>query len=369
CDNICDIKLRHYPVRYPIPKLTTRLPFKRNPLDITVGGDELNRWLYRQFPTSHISVNKYMKQVFTAKLCTAYYYPKCLDRDRYYHMLQHMIYYYIMDDKTDEPSGPLNNNNMDECRRVWSQVAKLFADISSGGGGGEGDRMESYVREIQPTFTDIYRSFNGQQWSRFVDTWLDYVNGNIEQNEAKNQRFASLDQLLKNRRKTAGVIPTTLTLEYAYKFELPEPDWLDPRMQTLIQLATDQIILVNDLFSFEKEIMANIGQQSLTTGTGSSFIHNDYNNDSHILPQMANTVAITAVKHKCSILESQTNIIRRIEQLESEILKLVIDWETGGRQSLPLSPGARQFINGLLYMVGGNCRYSLGCDRYNNFMN
>ncbi|XP_054158198.1 uncharacterized protein LOC128956505 [Oppia nitens] len=289
-------------------------------------------------------------------------------------MLQHMIYYFIMDDKTDEPSGPLNSDNIDECRRVWSQVAKLFADITNGGdsvgggvGGGGGNCMEPYVEVIEPTFTDIYRSLNGQQWSRFVNSWLDYVNGNVEQNEVKNQRFASVDQLLMNRRKTAGVIPTTLTLDYANKFELPEPDYLDPRMQTLIQLATDNIVLVNDLFSFEKEIMANIGQQTLTTGTGSSISDDDIHTE--ILPQMANTVAITAVKLNCSVLESQTNIIGRIEQLESDIIKLVIDWETGGRQSLPLSTGARQFINGILYMVSGNCRFSLGCDRYNSFMN
>ncbi|XP_054158218.1 uncharacterized protein LOC128956525 [Oppia nitens] len=293
-------------------------------------------------------------------------------------MLQFMVYFVIMDDKNDEPAGPLGIENWDECCRVWSQVPKLVASIGGNGSdGSNGDQIsnssssigsqvpavEPYVSQIEPTFTDIYRSFTSQQWRRFVDNWLDYGSGNVEQNAYNGRWFSSVDQLLKNRRKTAGVIPTTITLDYAYKFELPERDWLDPRMQTLIQLATDQIILVNDLFSFEKELMANIGQLPVTTTTGTG----SDDADRQVLPQMANTVAITAVQRNCPIVEAQTVIIDTIEQLESEIIKLVIDWETGGRQSLPLSTGARQFINGLLYMAGGNYMFSIGCDRYNKF--
>ncbi|XP_054159531.1 pristinol synthase-like [Oppia nitens] len=373
--NICDIKLRHYPRKYPIPKFKTRFPFKRNPIDLTVAdSDKLHQWLYKQFPTSYISEENYRKLAITSVLTVAYLYPLCHLKDRYYHILQHMIYFFIMDDNTEEPWGRLNSmDNMAECRRVWAQVKTLVANISghqisssSPVVDDDDGRMEPYVRIIRPTFTNIFQSLNGQQWLRFADSWLDYCTANVEENQTKGQqRFVSVNQVLILRRKTIGLIPTVLSLEYAYNIEIHESEWLDPRMQLLLQLLNDHIIYINDLFSFEKELKSNIIVKSNTMGTGS---HQSLDDDRQVLPQMANTVAQTAVELNCSIPDAQTVICKRIEQLEIEMIKLVVDWEQSSvNDGQSLSPGVRQFISGQLYMPGGNYRSSLGVDRYNKF--
>ncbi|XP_054158193.1 uncharacterized protein LOC128956501 [Oppia nitens] len=268
---------------------------------------------------------------------------------------------------------------MDDCRRVFAQMPCLLADISADTDHCQQQQdnttttpviegLEPYVRQIRPTFADIYSRFSGQQWQRFVDAWIDYADGNVASNAviAENGRFGSLDEFWRIRRQTIGTLITTMIIMYTdadddddndnNNLELPERDWLDPRMQQLLELTKDHMICSNDLFSFEKELLAISADMTTTIIDGTD-------RDRHALAQMSNIVAMTAIDRQCSISEAQLIIVELFDKLDGKIIELVRDWEqcNGGQ---PLSPGARQFIRGLLYFLGGMYRTNTNSDRY-----
>ncbi|XP_054156512.1 uncharacterized protein LOC128954919 [Oppia nitens] len=423
--NRCDKQLRQYPLKYPLPKFTTRLPFKRNPLDLTIDSETLADWSYRQFPTSQISAKNYRNVVMVSKILMAFYYPTITSEDSYYHLLQDLIFIFIMDDNTEESWGQHNGQQMDKCREVWTQHISMFA-VANGHQSNPNtlpvDQMEPFIRAIIPTFEAYSRQMSAEQWKRFVGARLEFAAANIEETELLRKnggRFTSLEEKLRIHRRTIGLKPTLLSITYGLDIDLPERDWSDPCMKQLVSLVVDYCIYVNDIFSFEKELITsiktilkttttttttnvNVGDTNITYGIGTGItIQSLTNNDNHTeweaLKQLSNIVAMIAIERKCSIPMAQMIVGKHIEQLDKQIIQLVYDWTAGphdynnnnnngdctvdderdgscgsgddgcggdGQRLSSLSPGGIEFVRALLYMPGAIFRSSGACDRY-----
>ncbi|XP_054156500.1 uncharacterized protein LOC128954910 [Oppia nitens] len=426
--NICDKKLRQYPLKYPLPKFITQLPFKRNPLDLTIDAETLAEWSYRQFPTSQISAKNYHNVVMVATILMAFYYPTLTSEESYYHLLQDLIFIFIMDDNTEESWGQHNGQHMDKCREVWTQQISMFA-VANGDQSNPNtlpvDQMEPFIRAIIPTFEAYSRQMSAEQWKRFVGARLEFAAANIEETELLRKnggRFTSLEEKLKIRRRTVGLKPTLLSVTYGLDIDLPEREWSDPRMKQLVSLVVDYCIYANDIFSFEKELITGIKTilkttTSITTttttngnsghtngingdtngtdiGTGhtiQSLTNNDKHTELEALKQLSNIVAMIAIERKCSIPMAQMIVGKHIEHLDKQIIQLVYDWSAGrhaydggtdnddddgdgsdgddgcggdGQRLSALSLGGIEFVRALLYMPGGIFRSSGVCDRY-----
>ncbi|XP_054158744.1 uncharacterized protein LOC128957049 [Oppia nitens] len=378
--NNCDKKLRYYPCKYPVPKFTTAFLFSRCPIDIT-HEHLLRQWADKQFRGSQISAKIYGK-LESVSLMPAFILPYCPRVDKYYTMVQMFMYFFILDDHNEEDWGQAID--LVSCRRVWGQVMALLRSIGTGRSAGYYDQFRSYVRSGYEIFYEIYRSYNSDQWLRFVQVWDDYCAGNVEERQLFDDRHGSpvtLNEILEIRKKAAGVRTCFVVLEYLHDYVLPETDWLDPRLQQLMDLTVLHILYVNDLFSFNKELVS-VGKllaKLSTDGTnGLDLVDINDIDESTILRHMySNTVAVTAVNEGCSIQEAMQTIIDKVIECELDIIRIAKQWisPVSGHQqqqesrSCPVDPvpccwQTKSFILSLIAQCSGNYKSNTVTDRY-----
>ncbi|MCJ1263853.1 hypothetical protein MMC22_003723 [Lobaria immixta] len=89
---------------------------------------------------------------------------------------------------------------------------------------------------------------------RFVRAMRDYCNGALDQVQTQVQRVV-LDpkNFLETRRQSVGVTPLFAMIEYFYDLDLPNEVFEHPSMIEMEKVATDFVLIHNDMLSYSKE--------------------------------------------------------------------------------------------------------------------
>ncbi|CAG2170522.1 unnamed protein product [Oppiella nova] len=338
--NYCDKRLRQYPHRYPVPKFHTRYPIKRNAIDIT-HEHRHKEWVYSLYPSSQLRADRFLK-VGKATSIVAFFYSLPTRVDRYAELIKMMVSFFILDDHTECGYGDVGRD-VDQCRLMWTQFMTMFDNFKTPGSVPMSE-WRPYLLGMYPVFKGISDTYTEQQRERYVHVFKEYAEGNIEETVALRDGvvFTSIEQLLEIRLKTIGARLILQTMEYAYEFCLTDSEWADPRLQELLDLSTEITVLVNDIFSFEKEAL----------------------NESYDLRRMFNAVALTAILDGCSVMEAMDAIIGRIATKEERLYCVSRDILTDGQG---YSPAMEMMVRCVFYYTGGNLKYTTTLDRYHMF--
>ena len=128
-------------------------------------------------------------------------------------------------------------------------------------------------------------------------------------------------------------------IEYADNILVAEDELCDPKMERLHTLMSDIFVYVNDLFSFEKEIIQHSGR----------------------LDKTFNLVALISRLEECDIGLAMQRLADMIRETERQIKKL----EKELVDDRNCSDVRKTLIGRMNYFVGGNHKVSTVLDRYN----
>ena len=143
--------------------------FEHNP------NQELIDWSFR---SSGLSKEAFKKVKGTGPIA-AYMYPFCYDIKRYQTLLLMVFSLYIIDEHT-EPNYIGIDKNYDQVRRTWRQAGQMFEKL-------QGEKHVSmcewdpFIMAMYAMLEDIYVTYNEEQKKRFINAWLDHIQGNLEE--------------------------------------------------------------------------------------------------------------------------------------------------------------------------------------------
>ena len=129
-------------------------------------------------------------------------------------------------------------------------------------------------------------------------------------------------------------------IEYADKLFVPDEDWNRKEFQSLLDSCGDFNALINDVYSYEKEIAQN------------------KNND-----RIINMVYLICSTEKCGVKKSKEIMKQRIELKEKEIMSTIDRLKLDKN----LSIDTLIFLDRLNYFMGGNIPVAKSIERYYDF--
>jgi hypothetical protein len=127
-------------------------------------------------------------------------------------------------------------------------------------------------------------------------------------------------------------------VEFALGFELTQKEWESSILQNLIELAGKSILLVNDLFSFRKEIIESNGD----------------------LRYCSNSIILYMVTENLLLQDSVDKLFKELNKTDKAFLAI----EKNLKLEKTLSNNMIKFIDGLKALIGGNWLFQLGLKRY-----
>jgi len=129
-------------------------------------------------------------------------------------------------------------------------------------------------------------------------------------------------------------------IEYSEKIHISEQFWYDVRIQRLMEMCNLLVIYINDVYSFEKEML-------------------EMNED--LSKMMLNIVAFHVLKYQCSVEEAFERSLAIIRDYESEYKEL-----SDSIQNDPcISAECKTFVKSLTDVCAGNFGLCLHCNRFN----
>ncbi|MCJ1269147.1 hypothetical protein MMC22_009036 [Lobaria immixta] len=143
-----------------------------------------------------------------------------------------------METTDSEKALPQSSPLVEAHNSIWFRIAKLPR---------VGIPAEKYLRHVARLPSPGARE-------RFVRAMRDYSNAALDQVQNQAQRTV-LDpkSLLETRRQSIGVTPLFAMIEYFYDLDLPDEVFEHPSMIEMEKVATDFVLIHNDMLSYSKE--------------------------------------------------------------------------------------------------------------------
>ena len=124
-----------------------------------------------------------------------------------------------------------------------------FDDISNGGS------SDRYGRAFSVAFGVLRAHMTDTVYERYVQSWKDvFASGAKEHSLRARNEIPDIDTYLRIRSVTAGAGPYITGAEYALDIDLTDLFGEDPAFRAVQNLVAENFVLVNDLFSFRKEL-------------------------------------------------------------------------------------------------------------------
>ena len=140
--------------------------------------------------------------------------------------------------------------------------------------------------------------------------------------------------------KSIGCLVTFQLIEYADNLYIPDNIWDNDKIQMLIELGTINIILVNDFYSFKKEVK-----------------------ESEVLDKMFNAVPLISRLDDLTIDQSLEELKKMISGNEKQIFELEDQILSDCVSQLQ----TKALITRINYVIGGNYKAHTTSDRYTKF--
>jgi hypothetical protein len=149
--------------------------------------------------------------------------------------------------------------------------------------------------------------------------------------------MTSVDDYIKRREESSGVVPTLCALAWGYGIRLPESVWDHEAMQAMTREVTIGVALYNDIVSLKKELQHGVDNIVPVL----VFQHD-------VSPQVAVDMTIKMLE------DSYADFLSAVDRLE-EVVK---------REHDDLKPDIQVWIDGCLDVLIGNIAWSVSTSRY-----
>ncbi|KAI5922436.1 terpene synthase [Camillea tinctor] len=235
-----------------VPDLVSLLPTW--PCDIQPDIDEVNEEIDEWLKGVDISEDKKAKHRARGNyaLLTAVYYPHC-KKDKMLALTQFLYWVFFFDDDID--TGGELTDDTEATLRVCEEAHKCVDDclgptpifIAPAD-------IRSTVEMLYPILKDLHAEMMPSGIERLRVELHEYLNG-VERQQGVRQGSRLPDPWyhLQIRADDVGAIPNIVQAEYAMDFALPESVWQHESIQTMVHESTVLTILVNEIYSTQKE--------------------------------------------------------------------------------------------------------------------
>ncbi|CAG2170610.1 unnamed protein product, partial [Oppiella nova] len=274
----------------------------------------------------------------------AYFYSFCTDKDRYETLTKSMINIFILDDHAETTWGDINRKEV-KAKEIYGQLHEVCDKLLDPDNRTiKMHRWKPYMLGVYAIYEDMMSAYNDCQRKRclgFLKEWTDSVIDECVELEA-NKRIENLAQFMEVRGVSVAVLFFIQLMEYADNLFVPQAEWDHPKFQRLLELATYLVTLMNEVYSFEKEVKER-----------------DWK-----IAEAYNMVAFYVRFKEVSVAEAMDSLVTDFLAMEAEIFALTKevlteDW---------LSPDTRVFVGRILYFVGGAMKSHSLMERYRSLM-
>ncbi|XP_054162236.1 uncharacterized protein LOC128960190 [Oppia nitens] len=200
-----------------------------------------------------------------------------------------------------------------------------------------------FVRAVQQILREIFFDYSPQQIERSVNAIKNYITGNVGESEWTDHSI-NWDNYLQARLGSVGGHMALQFIEYAKNIELKDREWNHPFIQLLNRFVSEEIILINDYYTFRKEVQENNDNFYQMRHPFALFVTND-----GMTLQEAVDKVYEMIVHKDKQIIAQIDAIKRCDQL---------------RQGLAV----KEYINGVNEFLGGYWRHAVTARRYHGLI-
>ncbi|CAG2115948.1 unnamed protein product [Medioppia subpectinata] len=328
--------------KYQVPnEMATIFTVKRNALhNIEPMAGAAHQWLRE---CSLFTDRQYKRMKNTSNVC-AYFWPFFAAPDRYDTLLKFVIHLYIVDDHTECRYGDMYRRQSDVGTIYGQLYAACDKVLAIGGQHVPAHHWKPYVLGAYAIYDTVCAAYNDIQKRRFIKYIRGYYEGSVAecQHIDRKRQFDNLDEFYEVRIKSAGVEAALQLIEYADGLYVPENEWRNPIFQRLFEMLCRLVVICNDMYSFEKEVL-----------------------DAGSADRVYGCVTALAQIENISLTESMNRWVTNYNLLEKSTMVvadelLEADWT---------SPDTRVFIQHGLALIGGNWKVHSFLDRYNTMFN
>ncbi|CAG2105901.1 unnamed protein product, partial [Medioppia subpectinata] len=243
--------------KYPVSeRFNTLLPYECNPLQTIepLIADGLS-W---SFDTSQFTKAQFVRIEGTA-IFTGYFWPFTKDHDKFDALLKMIIHFFVADDHDETVYGHIDRD-ADKAAAILGQLYAVCDKLEGKDAGGRhvsAIRWKPYILAAYAVYNEIYLALNEVQKRRFLHVFREWNEGMIEEcyDLQAKRKFNNLDEYIEVRGKSIATMPLLHLIEYADNLYVPEPEWNHPSMQALFAHLNRALIICNDMYSFEKELL------------------------------------------------------------------------------------------------------------------
>ncbi|CAG2113180.1 unnamed protein product, partial [Medioppia subpectinata] len=237
-------------------RFKTLLPYECGPLQsVKPLVDDALSW---SFDTCQFTKPQYVRIEGTA-VFAGYFWPFTRDRVKFDALIKMIIHFFVADDHDETVYGHIDRD-AGKAAAILGQLYEVCDKISDTTGKGRhvsAIHWKPYILAAYAVYDEIYSALNEVQKRRFLHLFREWNDGMIaECFDIKSKRqFKNLDEYIEVRTKSIATMPLIHLIEYADNLYVPEPEWQHPSMQALFAHLNRALIICNDMYSFEKELL------------------------------------------------------------------------------------------------------------------
>ncbi|TFK34171.1 isoprenoid synthase domain-containing protein [Crucibulum laeve] len=233
------------------------------------------------------------------------------------------------------------SRTVDEMKQILNKLNVLIT----------GTVLPTVGDQFEYVIFDIYRRIResdpvgglGIKYSEEVSRWIQTTTAH---KAFVRRHFKSLDDYLETRFGEGGLWLTLTMINWVYGTPVPTHLANDPNIRALHILTGSQALLVNDIFSYRREVMQ---VKDKGTKSSSTKLHSAVS----VAMELWNCGYDDAIKH---IEDHISSLELQFEEIEEKLL--------GGYEGADLK-FLEQYYKKLKIMCGGNAAWSVICGRYN----
>lgn len=312
---------------FKLPEFKSIFPVKENKY---FNNDLISNWIDELNASSNFGV-EHLPTINSCKDFVKYMFIDVSDQGKLELLVKILVMYFIFDDHTECNDGDINR---DEALNdaVWNEVRDVLNNVKSKQ---FNKNWKPYVKLLYHTIERAFQNPNmpNESKDRFIKFYKEYCDGTIDETKYCNHEFNDINKLFDIKIKSMAFRSVIGLIEIAYDLYLSNLEWEDADLKNILNLASHQMIYVNDLFSFEKE----------------------FNEQNKILKRIPNIIAhqLLNMKDNTSFKDKvetvYKNIIEDIQYYEDELSSAIKKFLNNDEKTI----SQIKFVNNLIYVISG----------------
>ncbi|KAF8074185.1 isoprenoid synthase domain-containing protein [Lyophyllum atratum] len=220
-------------------------------------------------------------------------------------------------------------------------IPRIFQILLGGGGVLEDmSTPESILQEICSQINDIAPG------KRVFDATLHYMKAASAKKERLISVMSGFDEYFEYRMRDVGGWLALEAVFWAKNITIPE-HLQTGKIRLLQELSISQAALINDLYSYRKEVKASSEEVRH---------HDEY---------LFNSLAVLVRCHQFTLLDAIEDVKKRIHSYEGRFMEVLDELRESHKSSPEASEVVERLAVALMDIMGGNAAWSAYCGRYN----